>query len=298
MQLLKRQRLAKAHDAKANSLYEQRSVQYATLFQLRRIKYEGVDDSLYIHSLNYVDLDCEQFKSIDAEDVKRLHRFTAALERLVEQRTVVEWQVRTLLLPEQYDEYTKSFDLDMSHVESEDSADMPWQLRDYMDKVREGDKYTRTANLFKRSKKRDAQGRTAFGRYEDLAFGCYEEAVMDLIMCIDTDPQRNPNADAAVAGHVLRWLDRDVSAEAGCGPDISISGVPRVRGVKNKHTLVHSQPVVGQRLRKHWRQREAISKAALELLYDTPEAEELTEQQQQQLHYKLNAVLRRKHNSS
>ena len=293
MALLKRHRLAKAHDVKTNSNYEQRSVQYATLFQLRRVKYEGVDDSQYIHSLNYVDLDCEQFKTIDAEDVKRLHKFATALERLVQQRAVFDWQMHTLLLPHQYDEYIKSFDFDLSHVESDDTADMPWQLRVYMDKVRVGDKYTRTANLFKGSKKRDAQGRTAFGRYEDLAFGCYEEAVMDLITCIDTDPQRNPNADAAVAGHVLRWLDRDVSAEAGCGPDISISGVPRVRGIKNKHTLVHSQPVVGQRLRKHWRQREAICKAALELLYDEPEAEEFAEQQQQQLQDKLDAVLRR-----
>ena len=293
MQLLKRHRLAKAHDAKTNSTYEQRSVQYATLFQLRRIKYEGVDGSQYIHSLTYVDLDSEQFKTIDAEDTKRLHKFAAALERLVQQRTVFDWQMHAFLLPHQYNEYMNSFDLDLSHVESEDSADMPWQLRDYMDKVREGDKHTRTANMFKKNKKRDAQGRTAFGRYESMAFGCYEEAVMDLMACVDTDTQRNPNADAVVAGHVLRWLDRDVSAEHGQGPDISISGVPRVRGVKNKHTLVHSQPVVGVRLRKHWRQREAISKAALELLYDAPEAEEFTEQQQQQLHDKLDAVLRR-----
>jgi hypothetical protein len=126
-----------------------------------------------------------------------------------------------------------------------------------------------------------------------MAFGCYEEAVMDLTACIDTDPQRNPNADAAVAVQILQWLDRDVSAEHGQGPDISISGVPRVRGVKNKHTLVHTQPVVGVRLRKHWRQREAISKAALELLYDAPEPDVISEQQQQQLKDKLDAVLRR-----
>ena len=271
-------------------------MQYATLFQLRRVKYDGVDDSQYIHALTYADLDCEQFKSIDAADVKRLHKFAAALERLVQQRTVFDWQMHTLLLPQQYHEYMNSFDLDMSHVESEHSADMPWQLRDYMDKIQQGDKYTRTANLFKRSKKRDAQGRTAFGRYESLAFGCYEEAVMDLCSCIDTDLQRNPNADAALAGQILRWLDRDVSAEAGCGPDISITGVPRVRGIKNKYTLVHTQPVVGVRLRKHWRQREAISKAALELLYDTPEEQVVTAQQQQQLLDKLKAKLHGNHN--
>ena len=55
------------------------------------MKYEGVDDSEYIHTLTYADLDCEQFKSIDAADVKRLHKFDAALERLVQQRAVFDW---------------------------------------------------------------------------------------------------------------------------------------------------------------------------------------------------------------
>ena len=107
------------------------------------------------------------------------------------------------------------------------------------------------------------------------------------------NPSRNPLAAGLKMG---RWLDRDVSAEAGRSPDFSITGVPRVRGIKNKYTLVHTQPVVGVRLRKHWRQREAISKAALELLYDTPEEQVVTAQQQQQLLDKLKTKLRGNHN--
>ena len=261
------------------------------MLELRRIKYEGIDDSQYLHALTYVDLDGEQFIDVENADVVRLRGITNALKRIVEQRAVLDRQMRQVLTAEQYTEYVTSFNWDMSHVESDERDDMPWQLRDYMDKVREGDKYTRIANLFKRSKKRDAQGRTAFGRYEAKAFGCYEDAVMDLCNAVDTDPRRNPNPDSKVAGDILRWLDREVSNEPGCGPDISASGVPRIRGTKSKYTLVEADPVVGVRLRKHWRQREALSKAALELLYAEPEEDVLTDEQRQTLRDKFNAML-------
>ena len=261
------------------------------MFELRRVKYEGVDDSQYLHALTYVDLDSEQFIDVEQADVVRLRGITTALKRIVEQRAVPDREMRSVLTAEQYAEYVTSFDWDMSHVESDERDDMPWQLRDYMHRVREGDKYTRIANLFKRSKKRDAQGRTAFGRYEAKAFGCYEEAVMDLCNAIDTDPRRNPNARDVDAGSILRWLDRDVNPEPGYAPDISAAGVPRVRGTKSKYTLVEADPVVGVRLRKHWRQREALSKAALELLYAEPEEDMLTDEQRQNLRDKFNALL-------
>ena len=286
------QRLAKVHVEKVSDTYEQRRAQYSALFELRHVKYEGVDDSQYIHSLHYADLESEQFTNIDDADVVRLRHITAALKLIVAQRAVPDVKMRSALTAEQYDEYVKSFDWDMSHVECDEHDDLPWQLVDYMDKVRQGDKYTRISNLFKRSKKRDAQGRTAFGKYESLAFGCYEDAVMDLCNAVDTDPLRNPNPDHKVAGEILRWLDRDVSNEPGCEPDISAAGVPRIRGSKSKYTLVESDPVVGVRLRKHWRQREALSKAALELLYEEPEEDVLTDQQRQKLREKFNELLR------
>lgn len=287
-----RQRLAKALAVKVSDTYEQHGAQFAALFELRRIKYEGVDDSQYLHALTYVDLESEQFIDIEHADVVRLRGITVALKRIVEQRAVPDRQMRSVLPAEQFAEYVASFDWDMSHVESDDRGDMPWQLCDYMDKVREGDKYTRIANLFKRSKKRDTQGRTAFGRYEAKAEGCYEDAVMDLVNAIDTNPLRNPNPGSKVAGDILRWLDRDVNLEPGYAPDTTAVGVPRIRGSKSKYTLVESDPVVGVRLRKHWRQREALSKAALELLYAEPDEDVLTDEQRQNLRDKFNALLR------
>ncbi len=262
------------------------------MFELRRVKYEGVDDSQYIHSLTYVDLESEQFIDIDDADVVHLRRITAALKLIVAQRAVPDGKMRSALTAEQYDEYVKSFDWDISHVESEEHGDLPWQLVDYLGKVREGDKYTRIANMFRRSKKRDAQGRTAFGRYEAKAESCYEDAVMDLCNAVDTNPLRNPNPNPQVVGEILRWLDRDVSNEPGCGPDISAAGVPRIRGSKSKYTLIDADPVVGVRLRKHWRQREALSKAALELLYEEPEEDVLTDEQRQKMRDRFEELLR------
>lgn len=286
---------AKQHqDAKSlqRNTYTQRVAQYAALFELRQIKSEGVDDSQYLHALTYVDLGSEQFVDIAYADIDRLQRITAALKTVVDQRSVPDAKMNSALTAEQYAEYLSSFDWDISHVEHDHHGEMPWQLVNYMDKVREGDRYTRISNMFKRSKKRDAQGRTAFGRYESKAFGCYEEAVMDLCNYVDTDQKRNPNADSQIAGEILRWLDRDVNPEPGYAPDISASGVPRVRGTKSKYTLIDEDPVVGVRLRKHWRQREALSKAALDLLYAEPEEDVLTDEQRQKMRNKLADMLK------
>lgn len=286
---------AKQHqDAKSlqRNTYTQRVAQYAALFELRHIKSEGVDDSQYLHALTYVDLGSEQFVDIAYADIDRLQRITAALKTVVDQHSVPDAKMNSALTAEQYAEYLSSFDWDISHVEHDDHGEMPWRLVNYMDKVREGDRYTRISNMFIRSKKRDAQGRTAFGRYESKAFGCYEEAVMDLCNYVDTDQKRNPNADSQVAGEILRWLDRDVNPEPGYAPDISASGVPRVRGTKSKYTLIDDDPVVGVRLRKHWRQREALSKAALELLYAEPEEDVLTDEQRQKMRNKLADMLK------
>lgn len=274
------------------SSYTQRVAQYAALFELRTIKNEGVDDSQYLHSLTYVDLSSEQFVDINYAEAERLRGITAALKQIVVQRAVPDHKMQTVLDAQQYAEYIESYDFDMSHIESDEHNDMPWQLRDYLVKVRDGDKYTRIANMFKRSTKRDAQGRTAFGRNEDKAFSFYEEAVMDLVNLVDTDPRRNPTPDHQLSAEILRWLDRDVNPALGFEPDVSAAGVPRVRGTKSKYALIDDEPVVGVRLRKHWRQREALVKAALELIYAEPEEAVLSEEQQLRLREKFLALQR------
>ena len=77
-----------------------------------------------------------------------------------------------------------------------------------------------------------------------------------------------------------------------CARSLDAAGVPRVRGIKSKYALVDHEPVVGIRLRKHWRQREALVKAALEFIYAEPEEAVLTEEQQLRMREKCLALQR------
>jgi macrodomain Ter protein organizer (MatP/YcbG family) len=272
-----------------STAYSTRLAQYSVLFKLREVKTGDVDDSQYLHALTYVDLDNETLRQLQSDNEWRLHALGSALDYIVTQRTVPEQKMKSVLTDQQFTAYVESFNWSMSHVEDDQSDEIPWQLQEYMQQIRRGDRYTRIANLFKHAKKRDYNGRTAYQRYLHKAESCYEEAVMDLLNYIDTDPKTNANVDAALAGEILRCLDRDVTAKHGDAPDISASGVPRVRGTKSKYTQVDAQPVIGQRLRRYWRQREALCSAALELLYDEPEEDTASEKQMQELRERMQA---------
>lgn len=245
---------------------------------MRNIKNDGVDDSQYLHSLTYIDLANEKFRDITDAELQQLERIITALNYVDHRRSAPESMMRAALTQEQFAGYVKSFEWDMSHVELDESDHMPRELKFYLEKVREGDKYTRISNLFRRSTKRDMRGRTAFGKYEQLAETAYESAVMLLTNVIDTNADRNPLPNYTLAVDIQRFLDRDVNCEPGNEPNADPQSVPRIRGSKSRYSQMDAQPVVGTRLRKHWRQREAMSKAALELIYDKPD-DAMTEQE-------------------
>ncbi|HBK43471.1 MULTISPECIES: hypothetical protein [unclassified Polynucleobacter] len=240
------------------------------LFDLRAIKCSSsIDDSQYIHQLTYNALRDLPFRLINDTEYASLRLIKAALVSVIAQRAVPKQKMLAALGKERYLEYVQSYDWDISHVESHWTAteSMPSVLYDYMQYVKDGDKYTRLANLFRRSIKRDANGKTAFQRMETKAESCYEEAVMLLTNAIDTNPLRNPMPDVQQSHEIQRWLDRDVNCELGFEPDACITGVPRIRGSKSKFAQMSVAPAVGQRLRQYWRQREALVQVALELLY-------------------------------
>ena len=277
-------RLAKAlADVKASKHSEQYSVQYAVLFQLRELKHNaGVDDSDYIHVLHYVELELDNIADITSDELARLKYIRTGLSYLLRKRAVPSSTMRKALDDEQHAEYVRSFDMDISHVETEDGCGdaMPIQFIDYMDMVRKGDKYTRIANLFKYKQRiRHANGKTAYSKYETLAEGCYEDAVMHLCSYLETDATKNPKADYTLASAITRWLDRDVDTRDGFAPDITQAGVPRVKGSRSKFSLDYAKPVVGTKLRKYWRQRNALVDAALPLIYAEKQLsdDELTE---------------------
>lgn len=241
------------------------------LFQLRQLKYSaGVDDSDYIHALHYVDLELDNIADITSDEVARLKCIRTGLSYLLRKRAVPPSTMRKALDDEQHAEYVRSFDLDISHVETEDdgNGDMPLQLYDYMEMVRKGDKYTRIANLFKKKRRVvSALGKSAYTKYDTLAEGCYEEAVMDLCNMLETDTKKSPYVDYKLIGEISRWLDRPVDTRLGFAPDITQEGVPRVKGSRSKFSLDFAKPIVATKLRKYWRQRNALVDAALPLIY-------------------------------
>ena len=247
------------------------------LFDLRAIKYSSnIDDSQYIHQLTYNELRDAPFRELLEAESAQLRLIKAALVSVIAQRAVTKRKMLAALGKELFLEYVQSYDMDISHVENDwtTTESMPSVLCDYMQYIKDGDKYTRLANLFQRSTKRDAKGKTAFQRMETKAESYYEDAVMLLTNAIDTNPLRNPMPDIQLSNEILRWLDRDVSCELGFEPDACITGVPRIRGSKSKFAQTSAVPTVGQRLRQYWRQREALVQVALGLLYS---AEQITD---------------------
>ena len=247
------------------------------LFDLRAIKYSSnIDDSQYIHQLTYNELRDAPFRELLEAEYAQLRLIKAALVSVIAQRAVTKRKMLAALGKELFLEYVQSYDMDISHVENDwtTTESMPSILCDYMQYVKDGDKYTRLANLFRRSTKRDAKGKTAFQRMETKAESYYEDAVMLLTNAIDTNPLRNPIPDIQLSNEILRWLDRDVSCELGFEPDACITSVPRIRGSKSKFAQTSAVPTVGQRLRQYWRQREALVQVALGLLYN---AEQITD---------------------
>ena len=247
---------------------------------LRKVKRDGVDDSQYIHTLTYNDLLDEVFCDITAHEHKRLCVVERGLEKVVAQRAVAKGVMSKALTAEEHAEYLSSYDYDISHIESDNAvdSDLPKILYDYVDNITLGDKYTRISNMFKGNIRRSLRSKNAFKKYEELAEGEYEEALMLLTNAIETDPSKNPLPNHKLSGEILRWLDRDVNTEAGFQPDTSAESVPRIRGSKSKYCLIKAEAVVGVRLRKHWRQREALAKSALMLLYDEIALERQEEQ--------------------
>jgi hypothetical protein len=254
---------------------------------LQQIKNSASTEANSVCAVLYCDLKDENFVELSNDEASRLQQCVRGLEKITAGSIASSGVMKRALTDEQFNDYIKSFDVDFSHTESDEHGEIPWQLNEYFEKVRQGDKFTRTANMFKRSTKRDSNGQTAYKRYLKKAESCYEDAVMMLINTVDIDPTRNPNVDNNVATEISRWLDRDVNPEPGYEPNACVEGVPRLRGARSKYTQVKTTQVVGQRRRKYLRQREALTQSALQLLYSEVEEDVNASEMQSKIGSKL-----------
>ena len=267
----KRQRLEKAHRAKKRSdvnLHRLRVIQYTALQLLRAIKQSDVDDISVVHTLANIELDDEQFVDIEELALIRLKRIVKALRIVQLQHAVSPKSMQSALTSEQLAAYIESFNFSLSPAEDEQNA-MPSVLRDYAEKIKLGDTNTGLAAMQRgrNAQKRDANGYTSAGRYSHKAESMYESGIALLDTVLDSDVSRNPNYNAATACDVARWLDRDVSCAPGEQPALDIREVPRIRGSSSKYCLIALERMWGARLKRYWRQREALVCAALLLLY-------------------------------
>jgi hypothetical protein len=239
------------------------------LLLLRQVHSSNADTSDYMSVLDDELLAFEMFADIDHAQVKQLTRIARALPYIVAQRAVPEQLMLRALTDAQHAEYLSSYNSEMSHVEAQDYDDdeMPSVLIDYMDTVKQGDKYDRMANMHRCSKKKDQRGYTAAQRFRLQAEGCYESALMQLMAVLDTNPSTNPKVDIQLAAEVQRWLDRYVDTHPGNEPGANVVDVPRVSGSGGRYVQIRKPPVVGKRRRRYWRQREALCTAAVPLIY-------------------------------
>jgi len=265
--------------------------QYAALYHLRHIKQCDVDDSQIIHALTYSELHDEQFVDASFADATRLVFIVRALSNLAFQRTVPSGLMLHALSHDEHSDYLQSFNISISHIEDEAPEGMPDKLRQYAQLVRQGDRYEALANRFMRSRttKRDARGRTASARLRGQAETSYESAGVYLHDLLDGLP--GMPFDAELAYHVQQWLDRPVSVAQGQEPSTDCVGIARIRGSKSKYSLSVTQPMSTIRLRKYWRQREALVLATLPMLYGVTEIQSQSITSSNELTEKLQKLL-------
>jgi len=207
------------------------------------------------------------FIVIDSFQNKQLAHLVRCLERLEQQKSVPKVLLKQALNQKQFADYIESYNWQISHAEDELTEGMPDELIYFARMVKDGDKYNALADRFSKSKnkKRDYLGQTTSERLRNKAEACYEQASMFLNDLLE--PLPDIPFDSARAHKVSIWLDRDVGTEHENRSGADCVGTARLRGSKSKYAQKRNAPIWGVRVGKYWRQREAVVKATLLLLY-------------------------------
>ena len=207
------------------------------------------------------------FIIIDSAQNKCLAYLVRCLERIEQQKSVPKVLLKQALNQKQFSDYIESYDFQITHAEDELTEGMPDELIYFARLVKEGDKYNALADRFSNSKnkKRDNLGQTTSERLRNKAEGRYEQASLHLNDLLEPIP--GLLFDPTRAHKVLMWLDRDVGTEYENRSGADCVGTARIRGSKSKYAQKRNVPIWGVRVGKYWRQREAVVKATLLLLY-------------------------------
>ena len=207
------------------------------------------------------------FIVIDSFENKQLAYLVRCLERIEQQKSVSKLLLKQALNQKQFADYIESYNWQISHAEDELTEGMPDELLYFARMVKEGDKYNALADRFSnsRNKKRDYLGQTTSERLRNKAEACYEQASLFLNDLLEPLAGMPFNSDRA--HKVSIWLDRDVGTEYENRSGADCVGTARIRGSKSKYAQKRNVPIWGVRVAKYWRQREAVVKATMLLLY-------------------------------
>lgn len=207
------------------------------------------------------------FIVIDSAQNKYLAYLVRCLERIEQQKSVPKVLLKQALNQKQFSDYLESYDFQITHAEDELTEGMPDELNYFARLVKEGDKYNALADRFSNSKnkRRDYLGQTTSERLRNKAEACYEQASMFLNDLLE--PLPGMPFDSARAYKVSIWLDRDVGTDYENRSGADCVSTARIRGSKSKYAQKRNVPIWGVRVGKYWRQREAVVKATMLLLY-------------------------------
>lgn len=204
----------------------------------------------------------------DAKQVERLAKINALLQQLVNDKTATTAQLRSALMPDEYNEYVSSLTAVTHLSEINYGSGMPRDLRRYNQLLKAADfqlaKYEKMAGLKSvgRAKYKHDTLKNAYNKAEHM----YENALENLeeLWGVVTPAEQH---------ELQQWMDRDVDFDKGFDRTIGIEvdTIPRVRGSKSKKALDSGLPKLSLRLKRKECQLTALREAAWATAFDSIE---------------------------
>ena len=261
----------KAHDAERRhkQLNPVRIQQYTALLLMRQLQVLA-DEPDVMPVICWMELEERDFVELTAQQQKQLPKAIQVLRVLLQNKPATDAQMRAALIPEKYEEYKRSFDVYVTHVE-EEWENRPAEIDEYLRLVKLGDffngsadRVARRAAVSKHGKRYAANGRTTSANLRNKAESYYEEALLYL---------QEECEDAGKSAILQPWFDRDLEFEPSKTTlSIDVVGIPRLRGSRSRYCLDTSRNLWGAQKGKHYRQREVIAETVYSMLfYDTDE---------------------------
>lgn len=244
--------------------------QYTALLLMRQLQ-ACTDEVDAIRAIDWMDLSEREFVELALEQQLLLSKAIAVLRILLQNKNASVTQMRAALTPDQYKQYVKSFDSDISHTESE-WENRPSEIDEYLRVLKLGDllnglseRISGRARYSAKGVRYTSTGATTAAAVWHKAEGYYEDALMYLQGLCES---------AITAAELQHWFDRELDFNPETGTlSADAVGVPRLRGSNSHNCLDKTRNLWGATKSKYYRQRESISESVYKLLFVDEESD-------------------------